>query len=84
MAKSVDDQLQAFLGEALPDHHFTSGQFLSGFKSRIMQANDDMFAIATMIKASPALYEVVIATPARRLMTVLRERNDTGECAGSH
>ena len=78
VAKSVDDQLQAFLGEALPDHHFTSGQFLSGFKSRIMQANDDMFAIATMIKASPALFEVVVATPARRLMTVLRERNDTG------
>ena len=78
VAKSVDDQLQAFLREALPDHHFTSGQFLSGFKSRIMQANDDMFAIATQIKASPALYEVVIATPARRLMTVLRQRDDTG------
>ena len=78
VAKSVDDQLQAFLREALPDHHFTSGQFLSGFKSRIMQANDDMFVIATQIKASPALYEVVIATPARRLMTVLRQRDDTG------
>ena len=72
-------QLQAFLREALPDHNFTSGQFLSGFNSRIMQANDDMFAIAALIKAQPALYEVVIATPARRLMTVLRQRNDTGE-----
>ncbi len=79
VAKSVDDQLQAFLREALPDHHFTSGQFLSGFKSRIMQANDDMFAIASLIKAAPALYEVVIATPARRLMAVLRQRNDTAE-----
>ncbi len=78
VAKSVDDQLQAFLRESLPDRHFTSGQFLSGFKSRIMQANDDMFAIATQIKGSPALYEVVIATPARRLMTVLRQRDDTG------
>ena len=79
VAKSVDDQLQAFLREALPDHNFTSGQFLSGFKSRIMQANNDMFAIAALIKAQPALYEAVIATPARRLMTVLRQRNDTGE-----
>ena len=78
VAKSVDDQLQAFLRETLPDHHFTSGQFLSGFKSRIMQANDDMFAIATLIKAAPELYEMVIATPARRLMNVLRQRNDTG------
>ena len=76
VAKSVDDQLQAFLREALPDHHFTSGQFLSGFKSRIMQANDDMFAIAALIKAVPALYEVVVATPARRLMAVLRQRDD--------
>ena len=79
VAKSVDDQLQCFLREALPDHHFTSGQFLSGFKSRIMQANDDMFEIATRIKAAPALCEVVIATPARRLMTVLRQRRDTGD-----
>ena len=79
VAKSVDDQLQCFLREALPDHHFTSGQFLSGFKSRIMQANDDMFEIATLIKASPGLYELVIATPPRRLMTVLRQRNDAGE-----
>ena len=79
VAKSVDDQLQAFLREALPDHHFTSGQFLSGFKSRIMQANDDMFSIATLIKAAPELYEVVIATPARRLMNVLRQRSDTGK-----
>ena len=79
VAKSVDDQLQAFLREALPDHNFTSGQFLSGFESRIMQANHDMFAIAALIKAQPALYEAVIATPARRLMTVLRRRNDTGE-----
>ena len=77
VAKSVDDQLQAFLREALPDHHFTSGQFLSGFKSRIMQANDDMFAVAALIKAVPALYEVVVATPARRLMAVLRQRDDT-------
>ena len=79
VAKSVDDQLQTFLREALPDHNFTSGQFLSGFESRIMQANHDMFAIAALIKAQPALYEAVIATPARRLMTVLRRRNDTGE-----
>ena len=79
VAKSVDDQLQCFLREALPDHHFTSGQFLSGFKSRIMQANDDMFEIATLIKASPGLYELVIATPPRRLMSVLRQRNDAGE-----
>ena len=44
-----------------------------------MQANEDMFAIATLIKAAPALYEVVIATPARRLMAVLRRRDDAGE-----
>ena len=40
VAKSTDDQLQAFLREALPDHHFTSGQFLSGFKGKTMEANE--------------------------------------------
>ncbi|KKL74805.1 hypothetical protein LCGC14_2061220, partial [marine sediment metagenome] len=36
IAKATDDQLQAFLRENLPDHHFTSGHFLSGFKSKTL------------------------------------------------
>ena len=71
VAKSTDDQLQAFLREALPDHHFTSGQFLSGFKGKTMEANEHLFAIASQIREDEALAELVITTPAKRLMPTL-------------
>ena len=77
VAKSVDDQLQSFLRENLPDHRFTSGQFLSGFKSRIMQANEDLFEIAKVLRADEALKLLVLATPAHRLMGELQARSDT-------
>lgn len=78
VAKSTDDQLQCFLRETLPDHRFTSGQFLSGFKSKIMQANDDLFAICKMIWANESLYETVVVTPAKRLMAELQAHPDSG------
>jgi rifampicin phosphotransferase len=77
VAKSVDDQLQAFLREKLPDHKFTSGQFLSGFKSRIMQANDALYEIAKVIRAQDDLTLLILATPAHRLMGELEARSDT-------
>ena len=77
VAKSVDDQLQCFLRESLPDHNFTSGQFLSGFKSRIMQANDELFEIAKVLRADEELNLLILATPAHRLMGELEARSDT-------
>ena len=77
VAKSVDDQLQCFLRENLPDHNFTSGQFLSGFKSRIMQANDALFEIAKVLRADEELKLLILATPAHRLMGELEARSDT-------
>ena len=71
VAKSTDDQLQAFLRETLPDHNFTSGQFLSGFKGKTMEANEHLFTIAQKIRADEALTELVIVTPAKRLMQTL-------------
>ncbi len=77
VAKSVDDQLQCFLRENLPDHNFTSGQFLSGFKSRIMQANDALFEIAKVLRADEELNLLILATPAHRLRGELEARSDT-------
>lgn len=71
VAKSTDDQLQAFLRETLPDHHFTSGQFLSGFGGKTMEANEHLFQIASQIREDEALTELVIITPAKRLMQTL-------------
>ncbi len=71
VAKSTDDQLQAFLKETLPDHNFTSGQFLSGFRSKTMEANEHLFEVASKIRADASLKELVLTTPPNRLMATL-------------
>jgi len=72
VAKSTDDQLQTFLRENLPDHNFTSGHFLSGFKSKTLEANEHMYKIAKQIQADDALYELVVTTPPKQLMKALQ------------
>jgi pyruvate,water dikinase len=78
VAKSTDDQLQCFLRETLPDHHYTSGQFLSGFKSMTMEATEAMYGISKQIQANESLYELVMTTPAQRLMGELESHPDSG------
>ena len=78
VAKSTDDQLQCFLRETLPDHHFTSGQFLSGFKSKTMEATEAMYGISKLIQANESLYELVLTTPAQRLMGELESHPESG------
>ena len=71
-AKVTDEQLQAFLKSAAPNHNFTSGMFLSGFHSRTMQAQMDIWEIAKLIQGDDALMEIVSLTPAPRLLETLR------------
>ncbi len=78
VAKSTDDQLQTFLRENLPDHNFTSGHFLSGFKSRTLEANEHMFKIAKLIQANKELFELVVTTPPKRLMQTLQNHPKSG------
>ena len=78
VAKSTDSQLQTFLQENLPDHHFTSGQFLSGYKARTMLANAAMYKISKRIQADESLWELVVTTPAARLMDALEQHPDSG------
>ncbi|MXX63295.1 MAG: hypothetical protein F4112_16405 [Holophagales bacterium] len=78
VAKSTDDQLQCFLRETLPDHNFTSGQFLSGFKSKTMEANDAIYEVARRIRADESLWELVMVTPPSRLMAALEEHPASG------
>ena len=78
VAKSTDDQLQCFLRETLPDHNFTSGQFLSGFKSKTMEANDAIYEVARRIRVDDSLWELVMTTPASRLMDALEEHPASG------
>ena len=83
VAKSTDSQLQTFLQENLPDHHFTSGQFLSGYKARTMLANEAMYKISMRIQANDSLWELVVATPAARLMSALEQHPDSGPVRAS-
>ena len=76
VAKSTDSHLQDFLQLHLPDHNFISGQFLSGIKSKTMQANADLFEIAKLVRTSEELTYLVIVTPAQFLMAALREHAD--------
>ncbi len=77
VAKVTDNQLQVFLRETLPEHRFTSGHFLSGFRSKTTEANEHLQHIAQQIRENDALYELVATTPAKHLMAAL-ERHPQG------
>ena len=72
VAKSTDDQLQAFLMETLPDQNFISGQFLTGIKSKTMDANAHLFEISQLVRKDPDLIYIVLVTPSPFLMDKLR------------
>ena len=78
-AKFTDEQLQCFLRETLPDRQFISGQFLSGFESKTMQANADLFAIAKLIRGNAELAFLIAATPPKFALRALRARADSCE-----
>ena len=82
VAKSTDDQLQCFLRETLPDHQFISGQFLSGFESKTMQANSDLYDIAKLVRNNAALTLAIVSTPSNFLMKQLATRTDAHEIMG--
>ena len=73
IAKSTDDQLQCFLQENLPDDRYISGQFLTGFESKTLQANAILFEIAKLIRTSDALTHLLITTPIRFVSRALQE-----------
>ena len=78
IAKSTDDQLQCFLRENLPDHHYISGQFLTGFESKTMHANAILFEIAKLVRANDELTYIVSVTPSKFLMEELRQHPNGG------
>ena len=77
-AKVTDEQLQGFLKAAAPDHNFTSGMFLSGFHSRTMRAQMDIWEMSKRIQEDASLLEMVNATPAPRLLAALEKHPAAG------
>ena len=78
-AKVTDEQLQGFLKQAAPDYQFTSGMFLSGFESRTMRAQLDIWLIAQQIQATPTLMNMVSDTAAVMLHEQLLSTTDASE-----
>ncbi len=74
--KTCDEQLNAFLQENLPEQNLTSGMFLSGFPSRLMEANEDLCAISKRIQANESLRELTLITPNTRLIEELKKHPD--------
>ena len=76
MLRSAEIRFQAFLQKAAPVKGFSSGQFLSGLRSLSMEAQDEISDIAELIRADEGLVELVLTTPAQRLLPALRERSE--------
>ena len=77
-AKLTDGGLQRFLEENAPEGRFISGSFLTGFPSKTLEAEFALRTIADAIRSDPALAELVIVTPAPRLLNALREHSNAG------
>jgi pyruvate,water dikinase len=75
MTRGTEFLLLQFLEKHAPGH-FTSGQFLSGLKSRAMQSQLDLYTITELIRSKEPLWELVIATPAVRLLDELQHHDD--------
>ncbi len=77
VARGMELLLINFLQKHAPGR-FTSGQFLSGLKSRAMQSQMDLYYLAELIRPKETLYELVITTPAERLLDTLQNHVDSG------
>jgi phosphohistidine swiveling domain-containing protein len=75
---SVFDALlkSPFVRFALPRPRPVSASFLRGFESKALDAQSDMEALATTIRQSQSLFDLVINTPAPQLMAALAEHPD--------
>lgn len=69
--RRADEALQDFLAEYAPGANLTSGMLLDGSGSPTMQAPIDLSRIAQRIRTDPALQELVVTTPAHRLLATL-------------
>ena len=76
MLRTSEMTFHDFLQKAAPGKGFSSGQFLSGLRSLSMEAQDEVSDIAGLIRADDGLVELVLTTPAQRLLPALRERSE--------
>ncbi|MGH8887267.1 MAG: PEP/pyruvate-binding domain-containing protein [Egibacteraceae bacterium] len=72
-AKLTDGLLNRFLAVAVRGRNLTSGLFLRGFPSKTLEGDATLEALADRVRASDALRQAVLDTPAEELLETLRE-----------
>ena len=77
-AKLTDGGFQRLLEENAPEGRFISGSFLSGFASKTLDAEFALRAIAKAIRSDPTLTELLIVTPAPRVLDAMRRHPGAG------
>lgn len=82
MARMMDDLLNRFLTSVASDHGpsaepvLTSALFLRGFPSKALEAQAELEAAARHAHDSEALHDLIVTTPARRLLDGLASHPD--------
>ncbi len=71
LTRGTEFLLHNFLQEHAPNR-FTSGQFLSGLRSRAFNAQMALSKVAKLIRSNDVLYSAVLAAPPKRLLDMLR------------
>ena len=71
-AKNSELLLNGFLSVAMPGRGLNGALFLRGFPSKVLEAEAELQAIAEQVRASEELRELVVSTPARRLLAALK------------
>lgn len=82
-AKMTDQALHNFLTINAPDESLSSGTFLSGFKSKTLDAEMDMRTVAERIRNNSSIYELMIITPAARFLDELKAHPEGDEVLGA-
>jgi len=77
LTRGTESQLHSFLQEH-GQGRFTSGQFLSGLKSRAFDAQVALWRIAKSIRSDNGLYDSVVATPPKRLLAMMQDHPSGG------
>lgn len=75
LTRGFEFDLHRFLQQHAPGR-FTSGQFLTGQRSRAQDGQVALWRIAQCIRETPALCAAVVQTPPKRLLELLHARPD--------
>ena len=78
IVRGTDSSFHGFL-EQYGGGKFTSGQFLTGMQSVAMEAEEQMWGVVQKIRGDSLVSDLVLTTPAPRLLSVLRQSENAND-----